>query len=210
METPSIVDVLIQNITQDQALLKDAEKQITEAKNAKSDIADRLKGYRKETEIILKYANEEQKEQIEALGFDTAGSTSGLNTVATLAMDIIMKAKDTVLTNEALYNAYTETFENRDDAENYTAFNIKCRPLFNSQRLIRRKAADGSSSREDIISLNGTLLKKEEEPKEVVKSETPELKDTPKEPQKKETPKTIALKKGTLSNNKKKDDTTSK
>ena len=35
METPSIVDVLIQNITQDQALLKDADKQITEAKTAK-------------------------------------------------------------------------------------------------------------------------------------------------------------------------------
>jgi hypothetical protein len=205
METLSIVDVLIQNIETDQELLLEAEITITGAKEKKAAIAERLKDYRKEIVVILKYANEEQKEQIEALGFNTAESNSGLNTVATLAMDIIMKAKDTKLTNEVLYNAYVETFENKEGVVNYTAFNIKCRPLFNSQRLIRTKAAEGLSSREDIISLNGKLIQKEEEPKDVV---VEGAKETP-EPKKKEALKTIALKKGTLEKDKK-DDTTAK
>jgi len=160
METPSIVDVLIQNITTDQALLKEAEEQITQAKEEKTAIADRLKEYRKESLVILKYANDDQKKQIEELGFDTAESNRGLNTVATLAFDIIMKAKDGKLTNGALYSKYVETFDSKDDACNYTEFNIKCRPLFNSQRLIRTKGANPKSSREDIISLNGKSLKK--------------------------------------------------
>jgi hypothetical protein len=211
METPSIVDVLIQNIETDQELLLEAEITITGAKEKKAAIAERLKDYRKEIVVILKYANEEQKQQIEALGFDTAESSNGLNTVATLAMDIIMKAKDTKLNNEVLYNAYVETFENKGDAVNYTEFNIKCRPLFNSQRIIRTKAVDGLSSRADIISLNGTLLKKEEEPKDdvEVEKETSDIKNDVKESDKKEAPKTIALKKGTLEKDKK-DDTTAK
>ncbi|MEP0264179.1 hypothetical protein [Dokdonia sp.] len=203
METPSIVDVLIQNITQDQALLQEADAKIAEAKASKNDVVDRLKDYRKEISIIMKYANEEQKEKIEALGFDSSDSSNGLNDVATRALNIIMDAKDHSLTNDELYTIYAGSVENPKDALNYTAFNIKCRPLFNSQRLIRIKAAEGLSSREDIISLNGTPLKKEE-----VKPETSDVKDTPVQTQKKEVPKTIALRKGTLKN--KKDDPTPK
>lgn len=185
METPNMVDTLIQNITADQELLKQADQKIADAKQEKSDVADRIKGYRKEAEVFLKYANEDQKKKIEALGFDTAETRSSLNDVATRALNIIMEAKDHTLTNDELYTIYAGSMENPKDALNYTAFNIKCRPLFNSQRLIRKKAADGLSSREDIISLNEDLIKKDE-----IKSE------------KKETPKTIALKKGTLSKDK--------
>ncbi|WP_299213517.1 hypothetical protein [uncultured Dokdonia sp.] len=210
METPSIVDVLIQNITQDQALLKDADKQITEAKTAKGEITDRLKGYRKEAEIFLKYANDEQKEKIEALGFNTSETQGSLNNVATRAFNIIMYAKDHSLTNDELYTIYAGNMENPKDALNYTAFNIKCRPLFNSQRLIRTKAAEGLSSREDIISLNSTPIKKEEPKDGVAKvKETSDIKDDSKQAEKKEPVKTIALKKGTL-NKDSKDDTTAK
>lgn len=41
---------------------------------------------------------------------------------------------------------------------NYTEFNIKCRSLFNTQRLLRKKGSDPKSSRTDIISLNGRVL----------------------------------------------------
>ncbi|GGG24905.1 hypothetical protein GCM10011344_26940 [Dokdonia pacifica] len=184
METPSIVDTLIQNISTDQELLKDADAKITQAKEEKATVADRLKGYRKEVEVFLKYANEEQKKQIEAFGFDTVQTKSGLNDVATHALNIIMEAKGNFLTNDELYTIYAGSHPNPKEVVNYTAFNIKCRPLFNSQKLLRKKAADGLSSREDIISLNGTPIKKG-------------------------APKTIALKKGIL-NEDKKDDTTVK
>ncbi|GGG24953.1 hypothetical protein GCM10011344_27020 [Dokdonia pacifica] len=207
METPSIVDTLIQNITTDQELLKDADAKITQAKEEKVTVADRLKGYRKEAEVFLKYANEEQKKQIEALGFDTAETRSSLNDVATRALNIIMETKGNSLTNDELYTIYAGSHKSPKDALNYTAFNIKCRPLFNSQRLIRKKAAEGLSSREDIISLNGTPIKKEERKDGVVEvKETSEIKDDAKQAEKKEASKTIALKKGTP--NKKKDDTT--
>jgi len=161
METPSIIDVLIQNITTDQELLKEADQKITEAKEEKAEVVDRLKDYRKEIAVIAKYATDAQKEKIEALGFDSADSSSSLNTTASLAFDLIVKAKDYKLMNLEWYNGYVATFKNKDDALNYTAFNIKCRPLFNSQRLLRKKSG-GNSSHDDVISLNGTPIKKEE------------------------------------------------
>lgn len=209
METPNMVDVLIQNITTDQELLKEADQKIADAKQEKVNVADRLKGYRKEAEVFLKYANDDQKKKIEALGFDTSETKGSLNDVATKALNIIMEAKGHSLTNDELYTIYAGSHENPKEVVNYTAFNIKCRPLFNSQRLLRKKAGEGLSSREDIISLNGTPIKKEE-PKdgaEEIKNTSDTKKDDDKTSQKKEASKTIALRKGTL--NKKKDDTTS-
>lgn len=206
METLSIVDVLIQNIIQDQVLLEEADQQITDAKTAKSEITDRLKAYRKEAEIFLKYANDDQKQKIEALGFDTSETKGSLNEVATRALNIIMDAKGHSLTNDELYTIYVGSMLNSKDTINYTAFNIKCRPLFNSQRLLRTKAADGLSSREDIISLNGTPVKKEEskdKAKEVEKTT-----DTKDDVKKTDTPKTSIAKKEPL--NKKKNDKTPK
>ncbi len=199
METPNMVDVLIQNIATDQELLKLADQKIADAKQEKADVADRIKGYRKEAEVFLKYANPEQKKQIEALGFDSSEAKSSLNEVATKALNIIMEAKGHSLTNDEFYTIYAGSHANPKEVVNYTTFNIKCRPLFNSQRLLRKKADEGISSREDIISLNGTLVKKEE-PKDGVEGvkNTSDTKNDGKETEKKETLKD------------KKDDTTAK
>jgi len=55
------------------------------------------------------------------------------------------------------------SLENKEEAVNYTEFNIKCRSLFNTQRLLRKKGKDSKSSREDIISLNGRVTKPQSE-----------------------------------------------
>lgn len=157
MSNSNIVDVLIENIGTDQELLKKADEAIEKAKADRRDIVDRLKDYRKDLSVLLKYANEKQKQKIEELGFDFSESSSGLNSVAQTALDIILKAKDNKLTNEALYKAYVETHEKESDAISYTEFNIKCRSLFNSQKLVRTKGKDPKSSKEDVISLNGSL-----------------------------------------------------
>lgn len=172
MKNPSIVDLLIGNIKTDQNLLAETEIKVEEAKEKKKAIVERLKDYRKEVAVILKYADENQIKQIEELGFNFSESEQGLNPVASLVMDIIMKAKDNQLTNEALYDAYAKTFKKKEDAFNYTEFNIKCRTLFNSQRLLRKKSADSTSSRQDIISLNGRVLPKEEAPKDKKNDQT--------------------------------------
>jgi len=162
----SITTVLIENIKTDQALLTETETKIDEAKEAKRAVVDRLKDYRRDVATMLKYASEAEVKQLEDLGFDFSESERGLNAVATLAFDLIVKAKDTKLTNGALYQAYVATFKKKEDAFNYTEFNIKCRPLFNSQRLLRTKGKDPKSSREDIISLNGRAVQKSEPSKE--------------------------------------------
>ena len=154
----TIVDVLIENIKTDQTLLDQTEKQIETAKENKRNVVDRLKNYRRDITVLLKYADDTQRKRIEELGFDFSESERGLNPVASLVMDIIMKAKDNQLTNAELYDAYVKTFKNKDDAFNYTEFNIKCRSLFNTQRLLRKKGKDPKSSREDIISLNGRVI----------------------------------------------------
>jgi len=162
MKTTSIVAVLIENIKTDQALLAETDQKIDEAKEAKRAVVDRLKDYRRDVSTMLKYASDQEVAQLEELGFDFSESERGLNPVATLAFDLIVKAKDNKLTNDALYQAYVATFKNKEDAFNYTEFNIKCRPLFNSQRLLRKKSGDPKSSREDIISLNGRVVQKTE------------------------------------------------
>ena len=158
----TIVDVLIENIKTDQELLEQTETHIETAKEEKRAVVDRLKDYRRDLTVLLKYANDEQRLKVEELGFDFSESERGLNLVAALAMDIIMKAKDNQLTNAELYEAYEKTFKNKDDAFNYTEFNIKCRSLFNTQRLLRKKSKDVKSSREDIISLNGSTVANED------------------------------------------------
>ena len=159
MKTTSIVTTLIENIKTDQTLLTDIDTKINEAKDEKREISDRLKDYRKDVTVLLKYASEKEQQQLADLGFDFSESERGLNPVAPLVLDILMKAKDNKLTNAQLYDAYVATFKNKEDAYNYTEFNIKCRSLFNTQRLIRTKGKDAKSSREDIISLNGRVVK---------------------------------------------------
>ncbi len=158
MKDTSIVDVLIENIKTDQALLEQTESQIEKAKDEKREVVARLKDYRKDISVLLKYADEERRKQIEDLGFDFSESGNGLNPVASIVLDIIMKAKDNELTNAELYEAYSKTVKNENEKLNYTEFNIKCRSLFNTQRLLRKKGKDPKSSRDDIISLNGRIV----------------------------------------------------
>lgn len=157
MKDASIVDVLIENIKTDQALLEQTEVQIENAKDKKREVVARLKDYRKDISVLLKYADDERRKQIEDLGFDFSDSETGLNSVASLVLDLIMKAKENQMTNDELYNSYAKTVKNVEDRLSYTEFNIKCRSLFNTQRLLRKKGKDPKSSRTDIISLNGRV-----------------------------------------------------
>ena len=157
MKDASIVDVLIENIKTDQALLEQTEVQIEKAKDEKREVVARLKDYRKDVSVLLKYADEERRKQIEELGFDFSETENGLNPVASLVLDTIVKAKDNQLTNAELYDAYSKTVRNENERLSYTEFNIKCRSLFNTQRLLRKKGKDPKSSRDDVISLNGRV-----------------------------------------------------
>lgn len=157
----SIVDVLIENIKTDQVLLNETEKKIEEAKEEKRAVVDRLKDYRKDVSVLLKYADENQQKKIEELGFDFSESERGINPVASVALDILMKVKGNQMTNGELYNAYVQSFKDPSDAFSYTEFNIKCRSLFNTQRLLRKKGKDDTSSRDNIISVNGRVIPKD-------------------------------------------------
>tara|TARA_B100001063_G_C16574168_1_gene457410 strand:- start:165 stop:668 length:504 start_codon:yes stop_codon:yes gene_type:complete len=159
----TIVDVLIENIKTDQMLLEQTETKMETIKDEKRIILDRLKDYKRDVMVLLKYADDAQQKKIQELGFDLSESERGLNPIASTASDIIMKAKDNQLSNAELYNAYVKSLKNKDEAVNYTEFNIKCRSLFNTQRLLRKKGKDSKSSKEDIISLNGSVLKTQPE-----------------------------------------------
>ena len=74
MKEPSIVDVLISNIKEDQLLLRAIDAKIEQAKEDKRAIVDRLKDYRRDVSVLLKYADDDHREQIEALGFDFSGN----------------------------------------------------------------------------------------------------------------------------------------
>jgi hypothetical protein len=164
MNDKGIFDVLLQNITDDQQLLKEADEKIHQAKEDKQAITDRIKGYRKDATAMIKYASDEQIQKIKALDFDLSDSKQGLNSVATNALDIMMNTKKKSMTNDELYQAYVDSLDDTDKAVKYTEFNIKCRPLFNNQRLIRTKGSDPKSSRTDVITLNGSskaIIKKE-------------------------------------------------
>ena len=167
MKNSSIVDVLIGNIRDDKEALQETDKQLEEIKEAKRVIVNRLKDYRKDVSVLLKYASDEHTKQLEALGFDFSESERGLNKTASLALDIIMKAEGNKLTNEELYRAYVKTFKHAVDAYTYTEFNIKCRSLFNTQHLLRTKGKDVKSSKGDVISLNGRIQKNQSPTKEI-------------------------------------------
>ena len=154
----SIVDVLIENIKTDQQLLQEVETKMEALKSEKSIIFERLKSSRKDISVMLKYANEAQQAKISELGFEISEPQKNMNTIAAIAFDIIIKAKDNQMTNSELYDAYVKICKDKnEESEKYSAFNIKCRSLFNTQKLLRKKGTDPKSSREDIISLNGKV-----------------------------------------------------
>ena len=108
---------------------------------------------------LLKYADETQQAKITELSFDFSEPQKSVNTIAAVAFDIITKAKDNQMTNGDLYDDYLKSCKDKKvDFVNYSAFNTKCRSLFNTQKLLRKKGADPKSSRADIISLNGRVM----------------------------------------------------
>lgn len=154
----SIVDVLIENIKTDQQLLQEVETKMEALKSEKNIIFERLKSSRKDVSVMLKYVDEKQQEKIETLGFDISEPQKVVNTIAAVAFDLIMNAKGNQMTNGNLYDAYVKICKDKnEEVENYSAFNIKCRSLFNTQKLLRKKTINSASSREDIISLKGRV-----------------------------------------------------
>jgi hypothetical protein len=147
----SPMDVLIENIQADQKLLQEHNILIDETKDAKREVVDRIRDARKDLTVFLKYATEEQKEKVEALGFEFSDSDQGLNTVSQMVIDIMTEKKK--LSNGDIYKAYVEALPEGTEAENYTQFNIKMRSCFNRQLLTRQKAEGAKNSREDMISL---------------------------------------------------------
>jgi len=158
----TIVDVLIENIKTDQDLLQTVEAKIEDAKDEKQTIVNRLKEQQKDISVLLKYADEKQHAKIESLGFSFSETQKGLNTIASTAFDLILKAKNNQLTNQELYDGYVNSLKSKDEAVKYSEFNIKCRSLFNTQKLLRKKGSDPKSSKQDIISLNGRVMPKDD------------------------------------------------
>jgi len=148
------LQALIKEVQKDQAELQEHEEHLLMAKQAKQIIIARLKDYRKDLSVLVKYASDEQKAQIEALGFVNPPSGNTLNPTAQIALDIMTQKKE--LTNDTLYKVhYLKAVPKGLEPLNYTQFNIKIRPLFNRELLIREKGTDPNSSKTDVIRLKG-------------------------------------------------------
>ncbi len=157
MKDKVMINVLIENIKTDLSILEEVDQQLEPLQQQKKEVMDRMKDHKQDVSVLIKYADDESKEELESLGF-VLPYTGGLNPVASIALELIMKSKDKKLTNDALFKAYEKVSKEREEEPvGYSDFNIKCRPLYNSQKLIRTKGKDPKSSRDDIISLNGSL-----------------------------------------------------
>ncbi|NND76994.1 MAG: hypothetical protein HKN39_02280 [Flavobacteriales bacterium] len=153
VESQNPLDAMLENIKNDQIALKEHEEQFAQAKEAKRIIVQRLKDYRKDLYVFMKYANEKQKKRIEELGFEISESENGFNLIARTVLDILKDKKK--MTNQALHLAYEKSVPKEQEPLNYTQFNIKLRSLFNQQVIVREKGDDPATSRSDIIRLNG-------------------------------------------------------
>lgn len=155
MKADNMLDRVIENITQDQTALDEQNKLIDDARSYKREIQDRLKDSKRDLVTFVKYATPEQLKKLETLGIDAEDLGQGMNKVAELALEILSQSQKGEMTNGALYDAYVKTFKSPDDAYTYTEFNIKCRSLFNAQKLLRKEVKDAQSTRDFIISING-------------------------------------------------------
>lgn len=161
MEKVNMIDSLIENIKTDKGLLEEAELQIASAKETKRRISSRLKEYREDIGVLSKYLDDTQKSKLEALDLypEQSTSRSRMNTVAEIALELLIKAKDYTLSNEAWYQGYIKTHPEEKEMLSYSEFNIKCRGLFNTMKVLRTKGKNPKSSKGDMISLNGKPIK---------------------------------------------------
>ncbi len=160
-ETPvqenNLLDRVIANMTEDKKALDEQNKLIENAKSYKQEIVNRIRESRKDLLIFVKYATPKQLERLNTLNIDLEETGQGPSKLAQLVMDILEKTPKGEMTNDELHIAYVKSFKNENEASNYSAFNIKCRSLFNSQKLIRIEPKDAKSSRDHIISINGFI-----------------------------------------------------
>ena len=157
MSKVTMIDNLIENIKTDKALLEEAELQIASAKENKRRISERLKEYSSDIRVLSKYLDDTQKAKLEELDLYPQSNTTKtrMNIIAEGALEILIHAKDYKLTNEAWYNAFIKSHPNEKEHLSYSEFNIKCRSLFNTMKVLRTKGKNPKSSKDDIISLNG-------------------------------------------------------
>ena len=154
-----ILDRVIANITEDQTALDEQNELIDNAKSYKREIQDRLRDSKRDLVTFVKYANPEQLKRLKELNIDVESLGHSLNKVAELTFEIISKNPKGEMTNGALYEAYVKSFKNKEDALDYTNYNIQNRSLFNSQRLIRIEPKDAKSTRDHVIRINGFKAK---------------------------------------------------
>lgn len=150
----SPIQVLIENITADQKQLKIKDELLTKAKNEKKEISDRLKDYKKDIQTLYKYVSDDERAQLEELGYGPNSSNSGLNAIAQFALDTITEKKK--LTNGELYNEYLDAIPENSEALTYSLFNVKIRSVFNTGLVVKQKAEDGKDTRDDLIILLGS------------------------------------------------------
>lgn len=157
MKENSMIDSLIDAIQSDQKLLSEVEVNISKSKEEKRRIQERLRLGKNDMLVLLKYLDDSQKERVESLdlNLDVSFSRKELNGVAKAAFELILEHKDYKMSNQQWYEAYLKSKGKDAEHISYTDFNIKCRSLFNSQKLIRTKGKDPKSSKDDVISLNG-------------------------------------------------------
>ncbi len=156
MKKQNMIDSLIENIKNDRAFLEKIEEKIFLSKEERKEILDRLKEYYADIHVFVKYMDEEQQAKLDELELDIKNSKVRVtNIVSAVAFDILVKAKDYKLSNVEWHEAYLKTLSSDDKQISYTAFNIKCRSLFNTNKVTRTKGADSKSSKDDVISLNG-------------------------------------------------------
>ncbi len=178
MEKVTMIDSLIENIKTDNGLLEEAELQIASAREAKRRISERLKEYRSDVYVLSKYLDDTQKAKLEELDLYPEESTrkSRMNSVAEIALELLIKAKDYALSNEAWYEGYIKMHPKEKETLSYSEFNIKCRGLFNTMKVLRTKGKNPKSSKDDMISLNGKPIK------DITLNESPKINSNSKLP----------------------------
>lgn len=162
-----MIDALIENIQNDKSLLQSVEAQMQSIKDERRAIVERLKESYADIHVFAKYMDETQQKKLDDLGLSEGSfSSRRTNPVVEKAFELICSAKDYKLTNQAWHEAYLKTLNKDEEQLSYTAFNIKCRSLFNTMKVLRTKGKDPSSSKDDVISLNGRPMKVAEDSKE--------------------------------------------
>jgi hypothetical protein len=149
------LDAVIENITADQLILAEKNTVIETAKEEKKTIENRIKEYRKDLSVFIKYATEEQVAQIEELGLDVSESSGRgtLNKISQMTLDALTEAKGNKMTNGKLYETYIDSLGKDEEADSYSLFNVKIRQLFSQKRIEKKQIDPTKSNRDDIISL---------------------------------------------------------